>query len=489
MKTQKISFFLCITALILSMFSCKNDDDESITQLSDSVRVTAFSLVKDDSVLVNLDTVFFTIDLDRGLIYNADSLPKGTDVSALVANINFDNVSEAMIYVDKGDPAKNDTINYAFAPNDSIDFTGKVSLKVTSESGLNVMTYSVKVNVHRIYPDSLYWTVPFGVKSLPCGKEVAVDEQKTIYYKDKVHTWIKEGETITLYTTENPYGEWNKQSLSLSFTPNWQSLQAADEELYVLSSTGELFSSTNGVDWTTTDRTFYSLQGVWESQLLGVVKENGAYKHDYYPRPEGYTPIPVADDFPIAGSSPMVVFDSKWGSPQSIMVGGRTQHNVLTGATWGYDGDNWAQLDGSIQPCEGVALFPYSSFETNEYWETTEYKTWFAIGGRGEQGVTRAMYMTINNGNTWTEAPVSLSIPSYIKPRAYASAIVVESDYVAQPTGWKMMPATPWMRTITRAEDYKIPHIYLFGGEDNSGRVYNEIWRGVIGRLSYPPIP
>ena len=96
MKTQKIYFFLCVAALILSGVSCNSSDDEQITYtLSESVRVSAFSLAANDSVLANLDTIFFTIDLNGGQIYNADSLPKGTDVSALIANISFDNVGRA----------------------------------------------------------------------------------------------------------------------------------------------------------------------------------------------------------------------------------------------------------------------------------------------------------------------------------------------------------------------------------------------------------
>ena len=81
MKTQKIYFFLCIAALFLSGISCNSTDDEEITYtISESVRVTSFSLAANDSVLANLDTVFFTIDLNGGQIFNADSLPVGTDV-------------------------------------------------------------------------------------------------------------------------------------------------------------------------------------------------------------------------------------------------------------------------------------------------------------------------------------------------------------------------------------------------------------------------
>ncbi len=490
MKTQKIYYFLSIIALLFTMFSCKEEEDND-ELLSESVRITSFSLDANDSVLAHLDTVFFTIDLTRGQIYNADSLPKGTDVSALVANIKFDNVGKAEVIVEKENPEDSYTINYVTHPGDSIDFTGKVTLKVTSSSGLTVKNYSLKVNVHQIIPDSMYWTAPFSVRPLPCGKEVTVDAQKAIYFHGSVYSWVSVGSTTMLYTAQNPYDtDWVEQPLSLSFTPNLNSIQVAGNLLYMLSTDGELFKSEDGIAWSECGSSFYSLQGTWKSQLLGIIVEDGVYKHDYYPRPEGYTPVAVADNFPISGSSPMVTFVSSYDleNPQSIMVGGKTQHGKLTGATWGYDGYVWAQLPGSIQPCEGALLFPYFSFSTNEYWETTEYSAWMAIGGRTEQGASNSVYVSINNANTWTLAKI-LEVPSYIKPRAFASVMVVESDYVAKPKGWRMMPATSPMQSVTRTADYKIPYIYIFGGENNSGKVYNEIWRGAIGRLTYPPIP
>ena len=494
MKKQRVYFFLCIAALFLSGISCNSTDDEDISYtVSESVRVSAFSLAANDSVLANLDTVFFTIDLIGGRIYNADSLPKGTDVSALIANISFDNVSQALIYMDKGDPAKNDTIDYLESPTDSIDFTSKVSLKVVAENGVTEKWYSVKVNVHQIDPDSLYWNAPFGRKSLP-GHHATVEAQKSIYYKGKVRTFIIANSACILYTTDNPYADdWTAQPLTLSFTPDLLSLQATDEALYMLAQNGELFRSENGADWTSTGQSFYSLVGTWKSRLLGVIDDNGTYKHDCYPRPDGFTPYPTSAEFPIKGSSPMVTFVSEYDldSPQSIMVGGRMADNNLTGATWGYDGENWAQLAGVIVPCEGALLFPYFTFTTNEYWITTQYSSWIVIGGREAAGAANSVYVSINNGNTWNRAPESLAMPSYISPRAFASVMVVEADFTASQSAslWKLMPVRTVAHAVTRSSDYKIPYIYIFGGEDNSGKVYNEIWRGAIGRLRYPPIP
>ncbi|MDE7409414.1 MAG: hypothetical protein K2N09_05265, partial [Muribaculaceae bacterium] len=54
-----------------------------------SVAVTKFSLKSKKGSNVKLDSVFFSIDLNRGVIFNADSLPVGTDVTKLVPVIGY----------------------------------------------------------------------------------------------------------------------------------------------------------------------------------------------------------------------------------------------------------------------------------------------------------------------------------------------------------------------------------------------------------------
>ena len=80
-------FTLCI------LTACKKDD-EGKNPVSDSVRISTFALKADSTNIENLDKVFFTIDLENGLIYNADSLPKGTNVSELKFTLTTENAKE-----------------------------------------------------------------------------------------------------------------------------------------------------------------------------------------------------------------------------------------------------------------------------------------------------------------------------------------------------------------------------------------------------------
>ena len=94
-----VAMFLSLPALV----SCNKDkdDDDTTYSYSDSEQTTlikGFALQADAEVLASLDSVHFTIDYDNGLIYNADSLPVGTDITALKVTVDFLNtVSSAVL--------------------------------------------------------------------------------------------------------------------------------------------------------------------------------------------------------------------------------------------------------------------------------------------------------------------------------------------------------------------------------------------------------
>ncbi|MDE6243060.1 MAG: hypothetical protein K2M14_03515, partial [Muribaculaceae bacterium] len=63
------------------------------------------------------------------------------------------------------------------------------------------------------------------------------------------------------------------------------------------------------------------------------------------------------------------------------------------------------------------------------------------------------------------------------------------------PQGWTQMPDAelkPWFRVQTTLDGttvkWECPYIYLFGGRDADGKLYDTVWRGVINRLTFSPI-
>ena len=156
-----IPIYAILTALTLivsaSCNSSGNGDNEP-TVVSANTLVSNFRLQKNDSVMTLLDSIPFTIDVNRRLIYNPDSLPKGTDITRLVASISLaSSTSVGEISISGATTMKDTTYTYNASATDSIDFTGRVTLTVKAADGISTKQYLLQVNVHNLESDSLYW--------------------------------------------------------------------------------------------------------------------------------------------------------------------------------------------------------------------------------------------------------------------------------------------------------------------------------------------
>lgn len=180
-----IPIYAILTALTLivsaSCNSSGNGDNEP-TVVSANTLVSNFRLQKNDSVMTLLDSIPFTIDVNRRLIYNPDSLPKGTDITRLVASISLaSSTSVGEISISGATTMKDTTYTYNASATDSIDFTGRVTLTVKAADGISTKQYLLQVNVHNLESDSLYWnkmsrrnlpgalTDPETAKAVACG--------------------------------------------------------------------------------------------------------------------------------------------------------------------------------------------------------------------------------------------------------------------------------------------------------------------------------
>ena len=76
----------CAAVLLLAAGACNSSENYGQEGTADysGTAVKSFSLKENDQVLNNIDSVFFSIDLVNGMIFNADSLPVGTDRKSVV---------------------------------------------------------------------------------------------------------------------------------------------------------------------------------------------------------------------------------------------------------------------------------------------------------------------------------------------------------------------------------------------------------------------
>jgi hypothetical protein len=248
--TNKTPLYLVLAMLMTlsslpMLVSCnkdKDDDDNTYTfsTSKQTTLVTGFGLQADASVLASLDSVHFTIDHDKGLIYNADSLPVGTDVSELKVVVEFLNtVKSAVFSITDATVQPDTTINYTTSMTQAIDFTGKTMLKVTSADETQVKDYEIKVLIHQVNPDSLIWSQSWR-RDLP-GYATDLQGYKAVQQGELYRIMTYNGSQCKLLTaTSLDQVNWDEQVVDLPFTPMVETLAATQEVLYMLGNDGVL---------------------------------------------------------------------------------------------------------------------------------------------------------------------------------------------------------------------------------------------------------
>ena len=152
--------------VVLLMASCmKSKDNESGTLYNDTA-ITAFSLgtlnrylhtissTGEDSiykVTVTGSDYKFSIDQENHRIFNADSLPGGTDVKHVVCSVA--SLNNGTVFYKS---LVSDTIYY-HSSTDSIDFSSPRQFLVFASNGNDHEEYTIEVNVHQEEGEQFIW--------------------------------------------------------------------------------------------------------------------------------------------------------------------------------------------------------------------------------------------------------------------------------------------------------------------------------------------
>lgn len=479
------------------MSSCnkKTEDVTTGTYMpSSTAAVTSFSVKGNKSL--KIDSVFFSIDLNRGVIFNADSLPVGTDVKKLVPTMKYTTSATAVKLTVNVDGVEEEH-DYMANPTDTLDFTNPVKVTVTAQDQTTTRTYTVKVNVHKMEPDSLVWD-RLAVTPLPSSLG-RPKTQKTVAYLGTTYSLIKENnDSYTLAVGSDVLaGEWNLKTPQLDFEPDVRTMTALSDRLCVLDAAGVLHTSADGVAWENTGLIWTNIIGAYGDVLLGMRNDGGTLMHTSWPAT--YSETPVKKDFPISGYSDFVQFSNRWTTlPIGFMTGGRLADGTLTEKTWGFDGDNWEILSENMVPkVTGASIVPYYVYrKTSSSLVQTEFSVWMLIGGELEDGLAnRRIYVSYDNGVNWYAADTQMQLPDYFPGLRDLDALMIEWPKQASLEGnWQTRGnalRTPMAKLKYEVDDYEVywdcPYIYIFGGFTDSGSLNDEIWRGVLNRLSFIP--
>ena len=469
--------------------SCNEKDDSPYYADPANVAVTKFAL-KYNSNISGLDSTYFSIDLNRGVIFNADSLPKGTSVDKLVANITFSSdVTSAMINM-TGGYTREGEIDYKSNPTDSIDFTGNVTLTLQAGDDMS-RTYRIKVNVHKETADSLVWSeMSKGLLPSRLGNPVS---QKTVELSGAAVTLLREKDgTYTIArSTDLMKNVWEKQEVTFPFEPDVRTFAASSDALYLLATDGKMHTSTDMLTWSDTGETWVSMIGAYGATVVGLRDKDGVRTFAQYPLQDlSETAVPA--DFPLTGLSNFVTLQNKWtSSPVAFFAGGKSASGALSGDTWAFDGQEWICLSKDELPAvQGASIIPYYSYRSSTSGQAMdEYSVWMLVGGRLADGTfNRDVYISFDNGVNWNVGATSLQLPAMIPAMTECDNVVMgtvkSADFADQ---WKVVKRVSYEVSGTTVT-WNCPYIYLIGGYDSQQKLYDTIWRGVLTRLTFTPV-
>ena len=473
---KKLSIYALSAACLLCLSQACNEDTIITEPDSSDTIVYSFSLSSDTSVMARLDTVFFSIDLVRGEIFNADSMPCGTNISKLVPVLTAVDNSQGISLKFRNSEGRDTVTNYLENPGDTIDFSnGPVVLTVVSPSGNFSRDYNVTVNVHKDKSDSLSWGES-AFSAIPT-KLTDITAQRTVANNKGTYCLSTDGSAYCLaHTQSHQMDSWTYTTVTLPQNADITTFAASGESLYILDNQGKLYKTDDASTWTDTGRSWKYIYGDCIGNIGGAALDDaGNYVFEQYPASFS---CPIPADMPVKGASVPVSYKAAMASEaQCVILGGQKADGTLTNHAWGFDGTGWVKVSNTGLPegVEGMTVVPFYTYNINNMLVATELSVFMAFGGSNGSDLNTTVYMTKDFGMTWYEGSESVQLPSDVTIGTYAQGFVHSTT---------MYPS----RATRPVEEWECPYIYIFGGVDMQGALYNKVWRGTLNRMTFKPL-
>jgi hypothetical protein len=449
MKNKIILFITgCFTLLLAS---CLDSDDSSTVSAPRDAQISSFSLSHDS--IAGLSKVKFTIDQLNGQIFNKDSMPYGTKVGKVICNMTYRSSALTAAITQDAYP---DSMFY-WKEGDSIDFSKPVKIVVTALDRVMTKTYTAKVNIRQVNPDSMLWTL-YASNPIP----ETIREQKVVVYPynntDAYFMYVKTNSSYKLYYSAlSDAANWNELPLT-GLTGDLLITQIAllDGYLYVPSESGMLYRSADGLNWMLANNapSVKSVLGVLKEGreqiplLATIVEQNGTLHFAGMDANQEWTiGEQVYAKFPVVNFA-TTQYANMYHS-YLMAIGGRDKDNQLTNTVWAtMNATDWVLLTNEnrdyFEKKEGAILTRYDD------------KIFLAGGINAEGKASKEIHVSKDYGVTWTLQDSLKAFPSGYKARGFASVQVDTNNYML-----------------------------IFGGKTSkNAESLNEIWRGRINRLS-----
>lgn len=345
--------------------SCLKSDDDDEMEFSNDAALQSFSLgstinryyyVKskagaDSLVMKTFSGASYAISIDhqKGLIYNTDSLPYGTDLKHVLCTATAYNGGVVTI--------KNigsDTLRYV-SSTDSIDFSQPRELQVYSQSRTAMRKYTVTLVAHQVPTDSTLW------QQLSANQEIGqLERMKAVSLNGNIFVLGLSGNNTLLYKTpEGDGATWTRLPVTLGAEASANAI-VGQNRLYVLDGT-QLKSSTDGETFSVVGSeplsrlVAASTKRIYALSVSGKLMEssdNGA----------SWTESPVDNSTALLPTDNIgyTCYPSKTNSNTDVlMITGIRSVNTLDSLTY-----TWTRVEDYS---EGAVTYPWNYVEDGDY--------------------------------------------------------------------------------------------------------------------------
>ena len=258
---RKILFPVILACVLVSGVSCLDDVNKVTTPQAaiTSFVVGYYNVRFHDKTWENGDTIVnireagvlypMTIDQVRNRIYNIESLAFGSDVSAVTTSLSG---TGTIVYSYSDDP---EGAVYLWSGYDSINFTRPLVFSAISSDGSFKRDYTVQLNVHKVFPDSLLWSAADSTGFVPLENACAVILNDTLYNFGTDGSGV-----LSVVTKDIKAGSWSAPA-SLSGIPStgWRGVVISCGNKLYAQSGSSVYGSSDGLNWTETKSGIKSL--------------------------------------------------------------------------------------------------------------------------------------------------------------------------------------------------------------------------------------
>ncbi len=466
MKFNFLKFtFLLIIAI--SITSCDWLDTTSDVTTSDKPYFVSLQFAT-DADNAGLSSAKFTLEKEGNdsIIVNLDSLPFKTDISAVIPTFKFQSTFAAYVYRNDSLGVFKDSI--ALTGNDTLDFRRVFKVKNIASDGKAKTSYRIKVNVHTVETELYVWNNTFDNLYTHEGSV-----QKGTLFKDSIFLYVGSGLNNSLYRSKNGT-QWGSK-INVPTLPKEAALrdiQKFNNKLYLIHEGENLFSSSDGLIWTSTvfsnkDYNFINLLFELNGKLWAITKSkiDSKYRFAYTQDATNWDVIgEIPANFPI-GDFASLSFTSRNKKPKALIAGGFSINGTLLSNVWSTEnGIYWVDFsreNSSFGLRAGTSIIHYDD-------------KLLLFGGMDDYAnVSESIYLeSINEGLNWT-------VPDTTNNQIRQRIIKIAADNKADTTYVKYEKR--YQQSVILDKNNSI---ILIGGR-NKSTVFSDVWVGKLTRLGF----